>query len=359
VDLLNEAAFTAGQTADQVFEARLTEARGLIEQSARLVEEAGDRTANRLGEQIAASREALDGLNQKLEEVVARAARLPEETGAQARGIAEAMEKGLADLMASAHRAAEETQAIDAAFQERVKRNYEMLSEAVQLMGVVAAGGQGASVLQRPTPAERVRSRIAATTAPPLVEAPAPEADAGGEGAPTSELPLRGRLRLTPTASDDEFKMAFDAANGGPAAAEENGWTWKQLLTSLDDGTAGDEARLGEALFAEIEGMGIDPAALLPRGRIDEIAAAVQAGDGAGAREVVRTLAPAAIRRLARRLMADTTFRTRCQLLVRRYAEAVAEATRRDRQGFQAAALLGSNTGRAYLLLDAAASQIS
>ena len=152
--------------------------------------------------------------------------------------------------------------------------------------------------------------------------------------------------------------MAFDAATGGPAA-DEGGWTWKQLLTSLDDGSAGDDARLGEALFAEIEGMGIDPVALLPRGRIDEIAAAVQTGDGAGAREVVRTLAPAAIRGIARRLLADTTFRTRCQLLVRRYAEAVSEAVRSDRQGFQAATLLGSNTGRAYLLLDAAASQIS
>ena len=79
------------------------------------------------------------------------------------------MEQGLAGLMASAHRAADETQAIDAAFQERVKRNYEMLSEAVQLMGVVASGGQGASVLQRPSPADRMRTRIAAMAPPPAI----------------------------------------------------------------------------------------------------------------------------------------------------------------------------------------------
>ena len=53
--------------------------------------------------------------------------------------------------------------------------------------------------------------------------------------------------------------------------------------------------------------MGIDPAALLPKGRIEEIAAAVQTGDAAGAREVVRTLAPAAIRRIARRLISDAS----------------------------------------------------
>ena len=72
------------------------------------------------------------------------------------------MQQGLDDLLASARRAAEETQAIDQAFQERVRRNYEMLSEAVQLMGVVAQGGQGASVLQRSSPADRARSRVAA-----------------------------------------------------------------------------------------------------------------------------------------------------------------------------------------------------
>ena len=64
----------------------------------------------------------------------------------------------------------------------------------------------------------------------------------------------------------------------------------------------------GDQLTGEIEAMGIDPAALLPKGRVEEIAAAVQTGDALGAREVVRALAPAAIRRLARRLMTDPSF---------------------------------------------------
>jgi hypothetical protein len=239
-----------------------------------------------------------------------------------------------------------------------------MLSEAVQLMGVVAQGGQNASALQRPSPADRARSRVAAALPP---REPAAQA-APAEPQPSSDAALRGRLKLTPTASDDEFKAVFDAAGGQPAAgqpvaAEEGGWTWKELLTTLDGpdgaepGAPIDEARLGDVLFAEIEAMGIDPGALLPKGRIEEIAAAVQTGDGPGAREVVRTLAPAAIRRIARRLISDGAFRTRVQALTARFGATLVEAAQRDRQGFQAAALLATNPGRAYLLLDAASGQ--
>ena len=367
VDLLNEAAFVAGQKADQVFEARLSEARGLIEQSAKLVEDAGDQAARRLESQVTAAKAALDNLNDMINQITERAARLPAETGARADEIKAAVEQGLDDLLASARRAAEETQAIDAAFQERVRRNYEMLSEAVQLMGVVAQGGQGAAVLQRPSPAERARSRVAAaqptrdsarearhepSREPPREIAP-PSAIAS---APAPESPsLRGRLKLTPTASDDEFKAAFEAASGGAQTpADESGWTWKELLNTLDGDHSGEDGQLGDKLFGEIEGMGVDPGALLPKGRIDEIAAAIQTGDGGGAREVVRTLAPAAIRRIARRLLADTAFRARAQALVSRYGEVISEAAQRDKQGFQVAALLATNTGRAYLLLDAA-----
>jgi hypothetical protein len=276
-------------------------------------------------------------------------------------------------LLASARRAADETQAIDQAFQERVRRNYEMLSEAVQLMGVVAQGGQGASVLQRSSPAERARSRVAAALPPrePTPPLPAPTTPPAAGPAPpdpgAADAALRGRLRLTPTATEDEFKAVFDSASGQAgavavaAAAEEPGWTWKELLTTLDGDAAAagpvDEARLGDFLFGEIESMGIDPGALLPRGRIEEIAAAVQTGDGPGAREVVRTLAPAAIRRLARRMLSDGAFRARALALTGRLSQAIAEAAQRDRQGFQAAALLATNAGRAYLLLDAASGQ--
>src|SRR5665213_331677 len=131
VEQLNEAAFAAGQRADQVFEARLGEARGLIAQSARLVEEAGASTADKLGQGVAQARSALAELKRMVDDVGADAARLPAETEARAEEIHAAVAKGVDRLLATARRTAEETQAIDTVFQERVKRNYEMLSEAV------------------------------------------------------------------------------------------------------------------------------------------------------------------------------------------------------------------------------------
>nr|QQZ49291.1 hypothetical protein JKL49_19705 [Phenylobacterium glaciei] len=50
VDQLSEAAFSAGQKANQVFEQRLAEARDLIERSAQMVEQAGAATARKLEE---------------------------------------------------------------------------------------------------------------------------------------------------------------------------------------------------------------------------------------------------------------------------------------------------------------------
>ena len=166
---------------------------------------------------------------------------------------------------------------------------------------------------------------------------------------------LRPRLKLTPTATDQEFKAVFEAAGGrsviDPNPADE-GWTWKELLGGLDSEPEGGGG--AEALASEIEAMGIDPSALLPRARVEEIAAAVQTGDSIGAREVVRALAPAAIRRLSRRLLTDGVFGQRAQSYVRTFAQSLAETAARDRQGYAVATELATTAGRAYLLLDAA-----
>ena len=129
-------------------------------------------------------------------------------------------------------------------------------------------------------------------------------------------------------------------------------------MSGIETSTPGD-AGLGEKLAAEITAMGIDPHALLPRGRIDEIAAALQTRDAAGAREVVKRLAPAAIRRLVRRLFSDSTLKSNAERFIKRYAGMVDEAAGQDREGFLLAALLSSDAGRAYLLLDAASGDLA
>lgn len=310
VDQLNESAFDAGRKAEALFEGRLTEARGLIEQSATMIDDAGERARQRLEGWVAAARAAVADIDQSL-----------------------------TDMTASAHKTSEETKALDAAFQERVRANYELLSEAVRLMGVVAGPGG-------PAP---VKLRAAEEPAPAAAPVAAPETKV------SLKAQLRPRLRLTPAATDEEFEAALETAGGkAPAAAEEEGGLgWKGLLQSLDrDG--GDPEHLAERIHAELEAMGIDAAVLLPKPKIEEVAAAIQTGDAEGAREVVRALAPAAVLRLARRLFADAALRGQAERFRKRFETTLQDAAQRDGGGFMVGSLLDSGEGRAWLLLDSA-----
>jgi len=416
IDDLGETAFAAGRKADEVFDARMAAARRLIDQSAALVDESGRRSAERIEAGLASTRAALDDIQGLLAEVDARFDRIPDEARQRAEAVREAVERGVSDLTAAARAAAEETQAIDAVFQERVRRNYEVLSEAVRLMGRVAgAAGPplGAEQVSRPTPPVQtpvpgaaqsvrpdaepevarepveVRSAVAvgeralhvsmgqATTAraDPLRPAALAEPIASAREPARAYEPtsagaagLRPRLRLTP-ASDEPgvsmFKPQQPTPEPTPRPAEIHApkpdepadttadeWTWKDLLSTMDDPV--DDEALAERLMGEISALGIDAGALLPRSRVDEIAAVLQAGDGGGAREVVRRLAPAAVRRLSRRVLTDRALRGDADKYVRRYEKLLGESAARDREGYMISALLGSEPGRAFLLLDAA-----
>jgi len=168
----------------------------------------------------------------------------------------------------------------------------------------------------------------------------------------TSLDPARSRLRLAPTNQDLEIRELFDGAGSSPPApkADVGSGSWSSVLSELDR----DPQLMGEELAAEIAVMGIDGSALLPNARIDAITIALQSGDQAGAREVVRRLAPAAIRRLVRRLFSDQDMRFKAEAFVTQYGQVADELGRTDREGTTLKRLLGSELGRAYLLLDAA-----
>lgn len=366
IDQLSESAFVAGQKADQVFQARLEEARSMIDQSAELVQDAGERSAAKLAEGIATARQTLNELESMLSDVDARVARLPADAEARTQSVRASIERGMEDLMASARKAAEETQSIDAAFQERVRRNYDMLSEAVRLMGVVAGAAGGASgtrsgqprLSQTPLVSEPPREEPPAPTVepPPRIEPP-PQAEAAptpesAEAAEAAEPSLRPRLKLTPTATDEEFKTVFESAGGREAPdPNDESWTWRELLSSMDE-PQGEPAAVAERLIGEIEAMGIDAAALLPRARIDQIAAQMSGGDPTAGRVAARQLAPAAIRRLSRRMLVDRSLRAQADSFVRRYQGMIDDAAARPGEAMVLGALLGSDQGRAFLLLD-------
>jgi hypothetical protein len=69
-------------------------------------------------------------------------------------------------------------------------------------------------------------------------------------------------------------------------------------------------------------------------------------------RDTVRRLAPAAVRRLSRRVLTDKVLKDQADRYLRRYVDLLQGSI--DRDPAVVNALLGSDPGRAYLLLDAA-----
>ena len=232
LDQLAEASFAAARQADAHFESRLNTARRLVDRSAALVDDAGERTAARIEAGAALAKSALSDLQGGLDTLGERLERVPLE----ARTATDQLARDLDSLVAAARDAADETRAIDEAFQERIRRNYEVLSQAVKLMSEVTARAAAEPVAPPP-----VAAALGPVAAPPP-PAPAP--------APQPAPPARSRLRLTPTphpepelatATNDEFQDLFVQAGGPPVTdgepllepgTETDGWTWRGLLNS-------------------------------------------------------------------------------------------------------------------------------
>ena len=342
LEQLGETAFVASQTADAAVQARLDDASRLIAQSAELIDQASGKTAERIERATETARSTLTGLEDAVSAFEHRLSQLPADTTAKTQALQATLSAGVESLLATARAAAEETQAIDAAFQERVRRNYEMLSEAVRLMGVVSNRSAPAP---RTPPAETPR-RFAPPAQPPRTAT-----------ATATEAGLRPRLKLSPTSADSEVSQVFEGA-GQPAsstggAPEGADWTWQELLSSMDD-TPVDDRQLVDRLLGEIEGLGVDPAAFLPPARIDEIAAVQEAGDADGARAIVRRLAPTAVRRLSRRILAEKGLKAHVERFVGDYDDQIRKLAAGPEGREAVVALLSTDEGRAFLLFETA-----
>ena len=343
VDQLSETAFAAGQTANQVFEARLEEARALIAHSAQMLDESGALSVQRLESGAMAARATLDELSTLMGDIEARALKLPQDALAQSDTLRASLADSLAAAQAQARETIEESKAYEAALRTRVQDTLEALNEAARQAD------------KPPTGVVRAPPQL-----PPGDPLPIPGAELA------DAIGLRNRIRLTPTATDKEFTAVFEAAAGpappsdvgevddDEAAGDGEGWTWKDLLASLDGSGASSDGPENQ-LAAELAHMGVDPEALLPQGRIVEISAALQTGDLTGSREVVCKLAPAATRRIARRLFTDDDIKQRAEGFVHRYRPLLADTIARDPTGMLLAKRLDEPGGRLFLLLDAAA----
>jgi hypothetical protein len=359
VDRLNETIFEASKKADEVFDARFNAARRLIEDSAGMIIEAGDQTAEKLDASFAHTRQTIAEVNEALNELTASADQLPLMAQDRLHDIRKSVEDGLAAMTAAARKAALETEAVDQAFQERVRRNYDMLTEAVRLMGVISGG----DATNRP-----------AVAAPPPMPRPVPPTP---QAAPQPQAE-RARLRLSPISAENRPAPAPQRATPqGSRAGESAGWSWRDLLNGMDSNgqpTGGqpvqaqtpaqpgaplppsdaDFDNLDDLMVGEVSAMGVDAQALLSRSRIDEAILAIMSEDNEGARNLVRRVAPAAIRRLSRRLVSDPVLRQQANDFTTAYDQQIniALMSKDVARGLQE--VLSNDRGRAYLLVDAA-----
>jgi len=340
-DRLGEALFDAAQKADHAADTRIENARRIVGETVGLVDQAGEQAIARLEATMQRMIQALGQVDASITDLDDRAARLPDQARDRADAVRKTVEEGLAALGAASRKAAEDTEALEHGFQERVRRNYDMLTEAVRMMGVVS--GESPSARRR---------EGGITLTPPVQEEPrarrAPPKDDG--------FGLRGRLRLEPT---DEVAR--------PAPASDTGLDWADLVGDEPDPAPldldqplmpADADALADRITAAIRRMGVDPNALLPRQRVEEAAQAFAERDPDHARQIVRRVAPAAVRSVSRRVMSDADLRTDAERYVRIFAQQLAD---QGRSGDAAAVLsiLATDAGRAFMLLDAAVGDLS
>ncbi|MGZ3305818.1 MAG: tipN [Asticcacaulis sp.] len=387
VDRLNETIFEASKKADEVFDTRFSAARRLIEDSAELIIEAGDQTADRLDQSFAHTRQTIAEVNEALNDLTHSAAQLPAMAQERLYDIRRSVEEGLQAMTAAARKAALETEAVDQAFQERVRRNYDMLTEAVRLMGVISGDSPLSSVSMDAPIRDYGRPAQPLNTQPLNTQPlnPAPRMPPPAPPAPTLRPAITPPPAPSPSASAQRLRLSNAETRSSPgpaprptpqpapqpqrsASPQGDGWSWRDLLNGMEGRDAPQAApqpphdpefdALDAAMIGEVNAMGVDASALLSRTRIEETINAIVAENNEGARQVIRRVAPAAIRRLGRRLGQDAGLRQRAAEFVSFYDQQLNIALMSKDVERSLQDILGSDTGRAYLLLDAALSEI-
>ena len=358
-DRMAEALFVAAQQADTAADARIEAARRVVSTTAELVDEAGVHAGERLNAMMLRMEATLNRIDTAMSDLDVRADALPQAAQERIDAVRRSVEVGLESLSAASKKAAEDTETLEAGFQERVRRNYEMLTEAVRLMGVVASEGR------RPRegdPSMKAAANSSMPAAESLRHAQAgsrSEAAAGPAGLVREDqtstdngrdLGLRNRLRL------DAVSPLQSRADAPPSMG------WRDLVestpargqSSVGTTTPANplEAAHVDRVTSIIHRMGIDPSALLPRARVEEAAAALLNGDAPTARLIVRRVAPAAVRSVSRRVLSDPELQTEVEHYVRSFSASL------DGSEEASLAQLASDSGRAFLLLDAAIGDI-
>ena len=324
-DRLGESLFDAARQADEAAETRIEQARRIVTETLQLVDQAGEEANARVEGLTRRMTDALTRIEASVREMDERAARMPEEAAQHVAAVRSTVEQGLASLSDASRRAAADTEALDVGFQERVRRNYEMLTEAVRLMSVAApetAAPQAKAVETKPEPVAQ---------APIAQFTPAPAAPPVAESIADSGISWR------------DIAPSEPAQPQPPAQAPAPQAPRQDPAPSLE--------ALSERATVAIRRMGVDPNALLPRARIDDVAFALARNDVVRARQIVRRVAPAAVRSVSRRVAGDAELHADINAFIAHFAKMIA-INNGDQDAVQMR--LATDEGRAFMLFDAA-----
>lgn len=168
--------------------------------------------------------EKLQESTAKLDE---RLAKLPEAADSSAREIESKLRSGLAGLNEAAKQAAEEAQHIDASFQNRVRHNYELLSELMLKMGATAT--PLASEVEVPNPLAR-RPSQADTPAAEMMQ-PSPP-------------PLRAEPESKEPAPEPEPAPQMEIRRAAEPEQRDSGWRWRDVFSRIDEPEVADQPEI-------------------------------------------------------------------------------------------------------------------
>jgi hypothetical protein len=234
VERTNEAAFDAARRSDESFDKRISDAEKLTAKASQAADEAAESVSRRLEAVLAAARAETQTVERQITTMTDQLGELPVMARDRAKEAADALRRGLEGLNSAALVAAEEAQEIDAAFQARIRQNYELLSDFMLHMGTVAGGRRTLNLASNelPDPLQRRRREAAETPqTSDTVAASTVEDEAGHTPRPASN---------TETQADN--KVGFPE-RGGRRTQSDPGWRWKDLLSSMPDDADEDAAR--------------------------------------------------------------------------------------------------------------------
>ena len=241
VEKTNEAAYEAARRSDEAFELRMAEADKLTKRAAKAADEAAETVRRRLEAVLTSARTETETVERHVESMTARLAEMPVMARDRAQEAADALRRGLDGLNAAAMAAAEEAQEIDAAFQARIRQNYELLSDFMLRMGTVAGGRRapelGANELPDPLSRRRnVQAKPVETTAMPE-EADAAEASSSRDGS-------EGKA---PRSRQDQAQAGIPERSRRSSSGSDAGWRWKDLLSNMPEEEAGQPSSQGKS----------------------------------------------------------------------------------------------------------------